>query len=133
MVDKNMLIIRLILSWLHAGHRFSHPSPSLASPLCGEASLLGILRHGSRLGAERRRIRYTAERCNEWKECWWPFGMTAMATGGVHDSGHGWLLALRHALGDAAQSEVTKARAIPRLALSAGPGAGMDTGPGLFD
>src|SRR5690606_11434462 len=38
------------------------------------------------------------------EERWWLFGMTAMSTGGVHDGNKGWRLALRHALGDVAQS-----------------------------
>jgi hypothetical protein len=63
------------------------------------------------------------------EERWWLFGMTAMATGGVHDSGRGWRLALQHALGDVAQNEVTKARTIPRLDLSTPTGASL----GLFD
>ena len=40
------------------------------------------------------------------EERWWLFGMTAMATGTVKDGGRGWRLALRHALGDVAQSDV---------------------------
>jgi hypothetical protein len=67
------------------------------------------------------------------EECWWLFGMTAMATGGVHDSGHGWRVALRHALGDVAQSEVAKARAIPRLELSGQLSGDSVVNPGLFD
>ena len=39
------------------------------------------------------------------EERWWLFGMTAMNTGGVHDGGKGWRLALRHALGDLAYNE----------------------------
>ncbi|MGZ8184766.1 MAG: anti-phage-associated DUF3780 domain-containing protein [Methylobacter sp.] len=39
------------------------------------------------------------------EERWWLFGMTAITTGGVNDGGKGWRLALRHALGDIAQSE----------------------------
>jgi hypothetical protein len=39
------------------------------------------------------------------EERWWLFGMTAMSTGGVNDGQKGWRLALRHALGDIAQSE----------------------------
>jgi hypothetical protein len=40
------------------------------------------------------------------EERWWLFGMTAMATGGIRDAGKGWRLALCHALGDVAQSEL---------------------------
>lgn len=40
------------------------------------------------------------------EERWWLFGMTAMSTGGINDSGKGWRLALRHALGDVTQSEL---------------------------
>ncbi|MDM7457169.1 MAG: DUF3780 domain-containing protein [Tepidimonas sp.] len=40
------------------------------------------------------------------EERWWLFGMTAMATGGVMDAGKGWRIALQHALGDVAQSEL---------------------------
>ena len=39
------------------------------------------------------------------EERWWLFGMTAMSTGGISDADKGWRLALRHALGDVAQSE----------------------------
>ena len=67
------------------------------------------------------------------EERWWLFGMTAMATGGVHDSGHGWRVALRHALGDVAQSEVAKARPIPRLELSGQLRGDSAANPGLFD
>ncbi len=41
---------------------------------------------------------------------WWLFGMTAITTGGVNDGGKGRRLALRHALGDVAQSELFKPR-----------------------
>jgi hypothetical protein len=44
------------------------------------------------------------------EERWWLFGMTAITTGGVNDGGKGWRLALRHALGDMAQSELFKPR-----------------------
>ena len=44
------------------------------------------------------------------EERWWLFGMTAITTGGVNDGGKGWRLALRHALGDVAQSELFKPR-----------------------
>jgi len=49
------------------GHRFGHPSP--VTPPCGVTGLFGALRHGPIRGAERRRMRYTAERCNEWRNC----------------------------------------------------------------
>ena len=39
------------------------------------------------------------------EERWWLFGMTAIGTGGIADGGKGWRLALRHALGDVAQSD----------------------------
>jgi len=42
---------------------------------------------------------------------WWLFGMTAMTTGGVMDAGKGWRIALQHALGDIAQSELLGTRA----------------------
>jgi len=45
------------------------------------------------------------------EERWWLFGMTAMATGTVQDAGRGWRLALRHALGDVAQSDLMQPRA----------------------
>ncbi len=44
------------------------------------------------------------------EERWWLYGMTALATGGVKDTGKGWRLALQHALGDMAQSELLAAR-----------------------
>lgn len=44
------------------------------------------------------------------EERWWLFGMTAMSTGGIGDSDRGWRLALRHALGDVAQSELLAPR-----------------------
>ena len=44
------------------------------------------------------------------EERWWLFGMTAIATGGLKDGNRGWRLALRHALGDVAQSELLGAR-----------------------
>jgi len=44
------------------------------------------------------------------EERWWLFGMTAMSTGGINDGEKGWRLALRHALGDVAQSEQLKPR-----------------------
>lgn len=39
------------------------------------------------------------------EERWWLFGMTGMSTGSIGDGDKGWRLALRHALGDVAQSE----------------------------
>jgi Protein of unknown function (DUF3780) len=45
------------------------------------------------------------------EERWWLFGMTAMSTGGIADGDKGWRLALRHALGDVAQSEQLSPRA----------------------
>lgn len=45
------------------------------------------------------------------EERWWLFGMTAMATGGIKDAGKGWRIALCHALGDVAQSELLAPRA----------------------
>ena len=39
------------------------------------------------------------------EERWWLFGMAAISTGGITDGDKGWRLALRHALGDVAQSE----------------------------
>jgi hypothetical protein len=40
--------------------------------------------------------------------------MTAMSTGGVTDAGKGWRAALKHALGDVAQSELLAPRARAR-------------------
>lgn len=45
------------------------------------------------------------------EERWWLFGMTAMSTGGALDAGKGWRIALQHALGDVAQSELLAPRA----------------------
>jgi hypothetical protein len=45
------------------------------------------------------------------EERWWLFGMTAMSTGGLLDSGKGWRTALKHALGDVAQSDLLAPRA----------------------
>lgn len=45
------------------------------------------------------------------EERWWLFGMTAMSTGRVLDAGKGWRAALKHALGDVAQSELLAPRA----------------------
>ena len=44
------------------------------------------------------------------EERWWLFGMTAMSTGGIKDGEKGWRVALRHALGDVAQSDQLKPR-----------------------
>jgi len=44
------------------------------------------------------------------EERWWLFGMTAMSTGGIMDAGKGWRTALKHALGDVAQSELLAPR-----------------------
>lgn len=44
------------------------------------------------------------------EERWWLFGMTAMSTGRISDGEKGWRLALRHALGDVAQSELLAPR-----------------------
>jgi hypothetical protein len=48
------------------------------------------------------------------EERWWLFGMTAMSTGGVTDAGKGWRTALKHALGDVAQSDLLAPRARAR-------------------
>ncbi|WP_323003807.1 anti-phage-associated DUF3780 domain-containing protein [Denitromonas sp.] len=45
------------------------------------------------------------------EERWWLFGMTSMSTGGVTDAGKGWRTALKHALGDVAQSDLLAPRA----------------------
>lgn len=45
------------------------------------------------------------------EERWWLFGMTAISTGAVGDGHKGWRLALRHAFGDVAQSELLQPRA----------------------
>jgi len=45
------------------------------------------------------------------EERWWLFGMTAMGTGGLMDAGRGWRAALKHALGDVAQSDLLAPRA----------------------
>lgn len=44
------------------------------------------------------------------EERWWLFGMTAMSTGGLMDAGRGWRVALKHALGDVAQSDLLAPR-----------------------
>jgi len=48
------------------------------------------------------------------EERWWLFGMTAMSTGALKDGDKGWRLALRHALGDVAQSELFKPQVVKR-------------------
>jgi hypothetical protein len=48
------------------------------------------------------------------EERWWLFGMTAMSTGGIADAGKGWRIALKHALGDVAQSDLLTPRARAR-------------------
>lgn len=45
------------------------------------------------------------------EERWWLFAMTAMSTGGVKDGDRGWRVALKHALGDVAQSDQLATRA----------------------
>ena len=44
------------------------------------------------------------------EERWWLFGMTAVRTGSIGDSGRGWRLALLHALGDVAQTDLFRYR-----------------------
>jgi len=44
------------------------------------------------------------------EERWWLFGMTAISTGGMSDGDKGWRMALRHALGDVAQSDLLTPR-----------------------
>jgi hypothetical protein len=51
------------------------------------------------------------------EERWWLFGMTVITTGGVNDGGKGWRLALRHALGDVAQSELFKPQSSQTIRL----------------
>lgn len=48
------------------------------------------------------------------EERWWLFGMTAMSTGGIADVDKGWRTALKHALGDVAQSDLLAPRARAR-------------------
>lgn len=63
------------------------------------------------------------------EERWWLFGMTAMSTGGVKDGNKGWRLALRHALGDVAQSELLQPQARKQYSRQ-----GLDLPmPDLFD
>lgn len=45
------------------------------------------------------------------EERWWLFGMASMSTGGVMDGEKGWRAALKHALGEVAQSELLAPRA----------------------
>lgn len=60
------------------------------------------------------------------EERWWLFGMTAMSTGGVHDGNKGWRLALRHALGDVAQTELFKPQSVkPRKQDTERPTLGL--------
>ena len=54
------------------------------------------------------------------EERWWLFGMTAIATGTVKDAGRGWRLALRHALGDVAQSDLMQPRARRQIGKASG-------------
>ena len=53
------------------------------------------------------------------EERWWLFGTTAMSTGAVSDGDKGWRLALRHALGDVAQSELLQPKARPQRSRQA--------------
>lgn len=48
------------------------------------------------------------------EERWWLFGMTATSTGGIADADKGWRTALKHALGDVAQSDLLAPRARAR-------------------
>ena len=63
------------------------------------------------------------------EERWWLFGMTAMASGGFQDGDRGWRAALRHALGDIAQNELLKTRAVRRPDFQGEPGTTL----GLFE
>jgi hypothetical protein len=56
------------------------------------------------------------------EERWWMFGMTSVATGGVHDGDKGWRVALRYALGDVAQNAQLKTRTLPEKAGPQGQG-----------
>jgi hypothetical protein len=60
------------------------------------------------------------------EERWWLFGMTAMSTGGLNDGQKGWRLALRHALGDVAQSELLSPRARRSFARSSDERPSLD-------
>ena len=66
------------------------------------------------------------------EERWWLFGMTAMSTGGIGDGDKGWRLALRHALGDVAQSELLSPRARRGLVARDGGIAGVRPTLDLF-
>lgn len=63
------------------------------------------------------------------EERWWLFGMTAMSTGGIKDGDKGWRLALRHALGDVAQSELLSPRG--RRGAAGRDGSSTDDRPTL--
>jgi hypothetical protein len=52
------------------------------------------------------------------EERWWLFGMVAMSTGGIGDGERGWRLALRHALGDVAQTDRLKPRILNKERVS---------------
>lgn len=54
------------------------------------------------------------------EERWWLFSMAASSTGGIGDGDKGWRLALRHALGDVAQSELLSPRARRVVARNSG-------------
>ncbi|MDO4636492.1 MAG: DUF3780 domain-containing protein [Lautropia sp.] len=62
------------------------------------------------------------------EERWWLFGMTAVSTGGVMDAGKGWRAALKHALGDVAQSELLSSHARRRKSGQRAPQVSL----GLF-
>jgi hypothetical protein len=66
------------------------------------------------------------------EERWWLFGMTAMSTGGIGDGDKGWRLALRHALGDVAQSELLSPRARRSMVPSDGDISGVRPTLDLF-
>lgn len=66
------------------------------------------------------------------EERWWLFGMTAMSTGGIGDGDKGWRLALRHALGDVAQSEQLSPRARRSSAQRNGGDTGLRSSLDLF-
>jgi len=65
------------------------------------------------------------------EERWWLFGMTALTTGTAHEGGKGWRLALRHALGDMAQSQIYKPYHASQAPANI-PSSGQDT-LSLFD
>jgi hypothetical protein len=60
------------------------------------------------------------------EERWWLFGMTAMSTGGLNDGQKGWRLALRHALGDVAQSELLSPKARRAASMLENPRRSLD-------